>query len=83
MYRKYGGLVQAMVNRHHVYNDTLDFIEHLEQERKAFVLRPSQPVQVDRLEKNERKLTGLYDLGYKDANAAYEKIAEWIAGPHT
>lgn len=82
VYRKYDGLVQAMVNRHQIYNNTLDLIENLEQEGKAIVLRPSKPIQVDRLEKNVQKLNELFALGYQDASSAHWRILEWIDSEH-
>lgn len=76
-YKAYGGLVQAMLDRHQVYNDTLDFIDSLEQEGGAFVIRPSKPLQVSRLERNVQKLTELFNLGYEDAKDAYSRIVNW------
>jgi len=77
-YRNYEGLVEAMLNRHQVYNSTLDLIEDLEQKGQAIVIRPTKPLPVDRLEKNPQKLTALYDLGYEDAQKIYPQILHWL-----
>jgi predicted patatin/cPLA2 family phospholipase len=78
VYSKYKGLAEAMVNRHSVYNKTLDLIEQMNRDGDIFVLRPSEDLQVDRLEKRPEKLYKLYDLGYEDAKKNYEKLKAWL-----
>ncbi|QAA35135.1 patatin-like phospholipase family protein [Clostridium manihotivorum] len=78
VYSKYKGLAEAMVNRHSVYNKTLDLIEQMNRDGDIFVLRPSEDLQVDRLEKKPEKLYKLYDLGYEDAKKNYEKLKAWL-----
>ena len=78
IYSNYPGLVEAMQNRHKVYNETLECIKQLEKENKAIVICPEQPLNVDRLEKDEIKLVNLYDQGYKDAEKKYKDIVELI-----
>ncbi|MCX7709100.1 MAG: patatin family protein, partial [Clostridia bacterium] len=73
-YRKYPELLNAIRNRHVVYNETLRFIEALERDGSAIVIRPSKPLQVDRLEKNPEKLLELYDNGYQDTEELLERI---------
>jgi len=73
-YRKYPGLVRAIFNRYRIYNETLEYIEELEQKKQAVVIRPSKKLQVGRFERNAEKLTALYNQGYEDAAAAYDRI---------
>ena len=77
-YPEYQGLVEAMENRHKVYNETLELIDQLENERKAFVIRPTQPIAVKRMEKDQSRLEGLYIQGYEDAKANYSNLVQWI-----
>lgn len=49
------------------YNAQCDEIEKLHQEKKIFVIAPSIPVHISRLERNIEKLGDLYWLGYHDA----------------
>lgn len=81
VYREYPGIVDAMVRRHQVYNDTLDYIDSLEAAGDAIVIRPSAPVSVSRMEKNPIKLQALFDLGYQDAQTASARIKEWGLPP--
>lgn len=77
-YSKYRGLIGALRNRHNNYNDTLDYIDKLEKENKVFVIRPTEPLNVDRLEKDYQRLSNLYDLGYADAANCYDKLTAWL-----
>jgi predicted patatin/cPLA2 family phospholipase len=77
-YKKYPLLIEAMMNRYKKYNDTLDYIEKLEQEGKAIVIRASKEIKVDRLERNAVKLNELFQNGYEDAENVYGRITEYI-----
>ena len=77
-YRKYPRLIETMLNRYKNYNETLDYIEHLENEGKAFVIRPSIELEVGRLEKDPQKLRRLLHQGYEDTKRSYARIMEFV-----
>ena len=77
-YKDFKGLGNALEHRYQLYNETLDFIEKLEEEKKAVVIRPSQTFNIGRIERNPEKLTLLYNQGYKDAMAYLNEISEWL-----
>lgn len=77
-YLKYPNLVDKIFNRYKIYNNTLEYIKELEKKNNAFIIRPSKPLKVDRLEKNPQKLKELYEMGYADAKNLYFKMKEWI-----
>ncbi len=77
-YKDFKGLGNALEHRYQLYNETLDFIEKLEEEKKAIVIRPSQTFNIGRIERNPEKLTLLYNQGYKDAMAHLNEISEWL-----
>ena len=62
-----------------MYNDTLEKIAALEKEGKVFVLRPQKPLDVDRFEKDQRKLEALYEQGYEDAICALPALKAFIS----
>lgn len=68
-YRNYPNLVEAVANRHIVYNRTLDEITKEEEAGRLFVIRPEKPIPVSRVEKDPEKLKQAYALG----RAAMEK----------
>lgn len=69
VYRKYPKMREALSQRSTLYNAQLDLVERLEDEGLITVIRPLRPVQVDRIERDVRKLTELYEEGYACAAA--------------
>lgn len=74
VYRKYPKLVETMASRAKMYNETMDYIEKLEDEGKIIVIRPSEKNAISRMEKDPEKLKAWYDVGRKDALAILDKI---------
>ena len=77
--RKYPELCKRMETRHTDYNETMAFIEEQEKAGKIFVLRPQEPDDIKRIEKDKDKLEKLYQKGYDDAKANYEKMMAFFA----
>ena len=62
-------LLQDAINgRNANYNRTMNLIDKLEEEGKITVLRPVNPLVVDRMEKDIYKLNALYQEGYELAS---------------
>lgn len=64
MYRKYPALRKAIQGRNALYNRQMDMIETMEDRGEISVIRPIQPIVVDRMERNTAKLLDLYNQGY-------------------
>ena len=64
IYRKYPLLREAINRRSVLYNEQLEMVERLEEAGEITVIRPQRPIVVDRIERNIRKLTELYEEGY-------------------
>lgn len=77
-YRHYPNLVEAIKERHNMYNDTLSYIEEMEKEKKCLVIQPKEPVKVGRLEKDLSKIKDLYQAGYDDALEIIENIKKFL-----
>ena len=73
VYRKYPKLREALSRRCAVYNEQLKMVEKMEDEGKIFVIRPQNPVMVDRIERDVQKLTEFYEEGYECARNLVEK----------
>jgi predicted patatin/cPLA2 family phospholipase len=80
LYRRYPGLVEAMIRREQVYNETMSLIGQLEQEGRAFVIRPSVKLPVGRMERDKPKLETLYELGLRDTDSKFDSLSEWMQG---
>lgn len=81
--RRYPKLVKTLCGRWQNYNKSLALCEQLEQAEDAIVLRPSEPVQVDRAERDPQKLWALYHNGYKDAAALGSRILKFCKDSET
>lgn len=64
-YRKYPAIKEAIRRRNALYNEQVSLVEELEAKGELIVLRPERPIEVDRMEKDIKKLTALYDEGYE------------------
>lgn len=74
VYRKYPKLREALGRRNSLYNVQLDRVERLEEEGRITVIRPLNPVQVDRIERDVQKLTAFYEEGYACAAEVLKSI---------
>ena len=68
-YRKYPNLRRAIAGRNALYNSQLDMIERFEEEGAITVIRPIKPIEVNRIERDTRKLLDLYNQGYEIASS--------------
>lgn len=67
-YNKYPKLREAIQNRNLMYNRQIALIEELEDRGEILVIRPENPITVDRMERNTNKLLDLYNEGYEIAS---------------
>lgn len=74
--KEYPNLLEAIRNRHDVYNESVRLAQQLEKDNKAVIIRPRQPVEVSRFEKNPENLRKLYNIGYEDAREKYAAILD-------
>jgi predicted patatin/cPLA2 family phospholipase len=77
-YPKYEGLCAALANRPMVYNNTMDFLDELEEKGEVFVIRPESDLNVGRAERNKDKLFATYDTGFTDASACREALSTYL-----
>ena len=78
-YKHYPALAEQLKNRHNVYNNALRELLNWEQQGKAWVLHPSQPIEIGRLERRSDKLQAVYDLGTGDAEASLGSLRTYLA----
>lgn len=77
-YKNYTGLCSALEKRWQHYNDTLDYIEQMEEAGDVWVIRPGKNIKVGRAERNEAKLSLLHEQGYEDAKNQYNQMIQWF-----
>lgn len=64
MYRKYPEAKEAIRMRNLMYNKQIELVEQLEDEGRMIVIRPERRVEVDRMERDTKKMLALYQEGY-------------------
>lgn len=77
LYKEYPQVLKCLRTRHLIYNKTMEFIERLEMEGRAFVFRPSE-VLVGRTEENEKKLNEFYLQGYQMAKDRLVELKKFL-----
>lgn len=78
-YRAYPFLVEALENRHIMYNEELSYIAMREREGRAFVIRPKEALPIGRVEKNPKNLHTVYTLGRMAAEEAFPALTAFLA----
>ena len=78
-YGKYPKLIEAMENRHLVYNATLSYIRGQERQGKLFVIRPEEKLNIGKVEKNPDKLKEIYDIGRDTAAPQIQAIKDFLS----
>ena len=76
--KKYPKIRENMLNRHENYNNKVERLIKLEQEKKVFVIRPSVPLEAGRLERDAAKIQMTYDCGKADANREMKAMLEFF-----
>lgn len=77
-YRKYPKLVDAMANRHILYNNQLDEIRQLEKDGKVYVIAPYESLNIKRTENNPDELERVYQIGRMVASEKLNDIKEFL-----
>lgn len=78
VYKKYPELINAIQNRHIIYNQQLDYLEEQEKLGNVIIIRPSQKPEAGRTEKNKEKILSTYNLGRNDAEKLLETVKNFI-----
>ncbi len=66
-YRKYPKFKEQLIHRHENYNRCIAELKELEKEGKVILIRPSEPIEIARMEKNPEVLQKVYEMGRRDA----------------
>lgn len=76
--KKYPKIADRLLHRHTCYNDAVETLIKWEQEGKAFVIRPSRPIEIPKIEKRPDKLQEVYDLGRKDGASCLTELKTYL-----
>lgn len=73
-YKKYPKFIEAILNRHKMYNQEVEQLQNLEEKGEIFVIRPSRQINISKMEKNLGKVDEMYRLGREDAYQILENV---------
>lgn len=77
-YGHYDGLIQAIEQRHQIYNESIHFLMEEEKKGNVFIIAPTEKMNVGRVERNKAKLTYLYNQGYQDTRRLSDSLNEFL-----
>lgn len=72
-------MIETLDRRHEIYNGTRAYLKTLEQEGRALVIAPSEPLEIGRFEKDRAALDRVRDMGYRDTQAVWPTIQSLCA----
>lgn len=72
--RKYPAVVDAMKNRHIMYNNQLKYVKEAENRGEILVIRPEKPIPIGHICHNPEQMQAAYDMGRKHGEKHLEKI---------
>lgn len=78
LYRKYPRLIEAMANRHTVYNEQLAYVAQREQAKAALVLRPPSKLPTRHVDHDASHLRAAYDTGRRVAEKNLPRLREFM-----
>lgn len=76
--RKYPAVVNAMINRHIVYNEQKDYVFERESCGKAYVICPEKDLGISRTERNPDELERVYNEGRLTAKNCLEEVKNFL-----
>ena len=77
-YRKYPKLIQTFLQMYKHYNETLDYVNDLEQSGEIFVFRPNEKLPVGTVERNPDNLQKAYDMGIHCCKEKLDSLKKFL-----
>ncbi len=78
MLKNYPAIIKAMNVRHYIYNNTLEYLQELEKEGKAFLFCPENSKGVTIVTRNKESLISLYNDGRVEADNRMPELIEFM-----
>lgn len=77
-YKKYPKFIEAILNRHKMYNQEVEQLQNLEEKGEIFVIRPSRQINISKMEKDLGKVDEMYRLGREDAYQMLDNVLGYL-----
>ena len=79
--RRYPRFLDAVANRHEMYNAQLEYVAEQERQGKTLVLRPESALTIGHITHDADKMWESYNIGRALAEKRLEEIKEYVAPP--
>ena len=76
--RRYPAIVEAMGRRHEMYNAQLDYVHEQELAGNTFVIAPSAPLPIGRVEMNPEKMRAVYAIGHETCTRLLPSLKRFV-----
>ena len=76
--RRYPAIVEAMGRRHEMYNAQLDYVHEQEVAGNTFVIAPSAPLPIGRVEMNPEKMRAVYAIGRETCTRLLPSLKRFV-----
>lgn len=77
--RKYPKLLNTLKNRHHIYNETLEYIWEEASKGQTLIICPDEALPIKRTEKDPEKLRAVYEIGRKTGLKYLDEIKTFLS----
>lgn len=77
-YKDYPKFIEAMENEKYKYNETMDLVDKLEEDNKALVFAPVNPLKFKSFTTNMQDVIDLYKEGYLLASQSIDKVKNFV-----
>ncbi len=77
-YRRYPKLQESLITRHSRYNESVEKLCDWEKEGRAFVIRPSEAIEIRRIESDPHRLQEVYELGLDDCAKNLDALRDYL-----
>ncbi len=82
-YHAHPQFVQAMANRHEMYNAETAYVAQREKEGDAFVIRPDAALNISAMTKDPQEMQRVYDIGRRIAQEKFEALQMFMTEAKT
>ncbi|MCI8497376.1 MAG: patatin family protein, partial [Clostridiales bacterium] len=79
LFRRRPALLKKMLTVPQRYNEKMAEIDRLESEGRLFVMRPSYPITIPRMEQDQKKLQALYRQGLADGKDQLDALLQYLS----
>lgn len=77
-FKRYPKFRDRLLQRHETYNHSVAELRELEKKGEIFVVRPSVPIDIGRVESDPEKLQQIYELGLRDGAAVADRLSAFL-----